>query len=172
MRDPLIASASPAYGRGVFSLQGRRAMQALPDPEAQPEFYESVPLKRLLAWVIDVGVIALASVLIVPFTAFAGLFFFPLLMLVVGFVYRVATIASGSGTWGMRLMGIELRTGGDRRFDLGFAMLHTTGYALSIAVPVVQLASIVLMCTTPHRQGLTDLALNTTALKRRRLRRV
>jgi hypothetical protein len=30
----------------------------LPDPETQPEFYESVVTKRLLAWVLDLSMIA------------------------------------------------------------------------------------------------------------------
>ena len=49
------------------------------------------------------------SLLIVPFTAFVALFFFFALMAVVSFVYRVITLATGSATWGMRLMAIELR---------------------------------------------------------------
>ena len=49
-----------------------------------------------MAWVVDALLVLITSVLILPFTAFTGLFFFPLLMLMVGFTYRVATLASGS----------------------------------------------------------------------------
>ncbi|MBD3663065.1 RDD family protein [Sulfitobacter aestuariivivens] len=143
-------------------------MTRLPDPDIQPQFYEGVPLKRLIAWVVDIVLIAVICVLIVPFTAFTGIFFFPLLMLVVGFVYRVMTIANSSATWGMRLMAIELRDGRDQKFDLGQAFAHTLGYTVSVAMPPLQLISVVLMATTARGQGLTDMVLSATALNRRR----
>mgnify|MGYP003672358966 CR=1 FL=1 len=67
----------------------------LPNPDTQPEFYADVPLKRLFAFVVDTVVIIGLSLLIVPLTAFTGIFFFPILMTVVGFAYRVVTLANG-----------------------------------------------------------------------------
>lgn len=125
-------------------------------------------MKRLLAWLVDMVVIVLVCLLIVPFTAFTGLFFFPLLMLVVGFVYRWATLANGSATWGMRLLSMELRRGDDRPFDGGTALMHTLGYSVSVAFPLLQLISVVLMATSEKRQGLTDMVLGTVPLNRRR----
>jgi len=140
---------------------------ALPDPETQPEFYADVPTKRLVAFVADTVVIVLLSLLVVPFTAFSGLFFFPFLMVVIGFAYRVVTIARGSATWGMRLVAIELRAADGRRFDLGLAFAHTLGLTISFALPLLQVASIVLMLTRPRGEGLSDLVLGTVALNRR-----
>jgi uncharacterized RDD family membrane protein YckC len=94
------------------------------------------------------------------------LFFFPVLMLIVGFVYRVITIANGSATWGMRLMAIEFRRADGARFDLGAAFLHTLGYSISWAFPILQLISVVLMATTEKGQGLTDHVMGTVALNR------
>lgn len=139
---------------------------ALPDPESQPEFYSGVPTKRLLAWVVDMALIVALCLLIVPFTAFVGLFFFPVLMLVVGFFYRWATLSGGSATWGMRLMAIEIRRLDGERLDGGTAFLHTMGYSLSMAFFLVQLASMVLMATTFRGQGLSDHLLGTVALNR------
>lgn len=139
-----------------------------PDPSVQPQFYEGIPMKRLLAWLVDMVVIVLVCLLIVPFTAFTGLFFFPLLMLVVGFVYRWATLANGSATWGMRLFSMELRRGDDSPFDGGTALMHTLGYSVSVAFPLLQLISVVLMATSERRQGLTDMVLGTVPLNRRR----
>lgn len=140
----------------------------LPDPIHQPEFYESVATKRLGAWVVD-SVLTIALVLLaLPFTAFAGLFFLPAMYLVVGFAYRVVTIAGGSATLGMRFMAMELRQSDGQRFDLQAAFLHTLGYTISVSVPVLQVVSIVLMLTTARGQGLTDHALGTAALNRRR----
>lgn len=143
-------------------------MTRLPDPEFSPEFYDAVPLKRFIAWVLDTVLIVLISVLIVPFTVFTAVFFFPLLLLVVGFVYRVILLANGSATLGMRLMAIELRDGDDRPLGLGLAVLHTLGYTISTGTALVQLVSMVLMATTDRGQGLSDLVLGTTALNRRR----
>lgn len=142
-------------------------MPAPPDPVDQPQFYEGVPTKRLLAWLVDLVIIACISLLIVPFTAFTAAFFFPLLMMVVGFMYRVITLANGSATWGMRLMSMELRTAQDRPFDLPTAFFHTLGYTLSVGTFLVQLVSIVMMCSTERGQGLTDMVLGTVALNRR-----
>jgi len=139
----------------------------IPDPATQPEFYADVATKRLIAWVIDTVLVALICLLIVPFTAFTGLFFFPLLMLTVGFAYRVVTLARGSATWGMRLVAIEFRTLSGQRFDLPFAFLHTLGFTLSCIFVVVQVASVVFMLTTPRAQGVSDHILGTVALNRR-----
>ena len=138
----------------------------LPDPEMQAEFYADVPMKRLVAWLADTVLIVLISLLIVPFTAFTGLFFFPLLMLMVGFVYRVITITNRSATWGMRLMAIEFRAGNGERFGLGLAVMHTLGLSVSFAMPLLQLISVVLMLTTARKQGLTDHVLGTVAVNR------
>lgn len=138
----------------------------LPAPQTQPEFYADVPVKRLVAWVVDMVLIALLCVLILPFTAFTGIFFFPFLILVVGFVYRVVTLANGSATLGMRFVGIEFRTQHGDRFELGHAFLHTLGYSISLSFFVLQVISIVLMLTTSRAQGLTDHIMGSVAINR------
>ena len=139
-----------------------------PDPHAQPQFYDGIPLKRLMAWVVDVLLIAVLCIVILPFTAFTGIFFFGFLFMVVGFVYRWATLAGGSATWGMRLMAMELRQGDDRPLSGAAAFLHTMGYSISLAFPLLQVISIVLMVPSERRQGLTDMVLGTVPLNRRR----
>ncbi|MEO3417330.1 RDD family protein [Roseovarius sp. CAU 1744] len=139
----------------------------IPDPQSQPDFYADVPTKRLLAWVVDTVVVLVICLLILPFTAFTGLFFFPLLFLTVSFVYRVVTIARSSATWGMRLTAIEFRTERGDRFDLSMAFLHTLGYSVSWAFAILQVISVVLMLTTLRGQGLSDHVLGTVAINRR-----
>ena len=138
-----------------------------PDPRTQHEFYADVPTKRLVAWVVDTILVIVICLLILPFTAFTGLLFFPVLVLLVGFAYRVVTIANGSATWGMRLMAIEFRRLDGARFDLPLAFLHTLGFTISVALPLLQLISVVLMLTTERCQGLSDHVLGTVALNRR-----
>ncbi len=87
-------------------------------------------------------------------------------MAVVGFIYRVVTLASGSATWGMRLVSIEMRRQTGDLFDLATALLHTTGFYVSFAFPLLQLVSVILMLTSSRSQGLTDLVMGTVALNR------
>jgi uncharacterized RDD family membrane protein YckC len=141
---------------------------SLPDPETQPEFYSDVAMKRFFAWVLDTVMIALITRLVVPFTAFTGLFFFPFLMLIVGFAYRVVTLAGGSATLGMRVFAIEFRQANGERFTLMMAFLHTFGLSVSFALTLLQVVSIVLMLTTARGQGLTDHLLGTVAINKAR----
>jgi uncharacterized RDD family membrane protein YckC len=145
-------------------------MDGLPDPERDRQFYEGVPARRLAAWFIDLAIILIIGVpLAVMFgllTLGFGFVLFPLLVAGVGFVYRSATIAAGSATWGMRFVGIELRRGDGSRFDLITAVLHTALYTLALGMMVVQLVSCIAMVGTRFGQGLPDLILGTTAINR------
>ncbi len=140
---------------------------ALPDPQYHPEFYADIAPKRLMAWVIDLGLILGLTLIALPFTAFIGLFFLPFLYAVLSFAYRVMTLSGRSATLGMRVMSIELRNAQGERLDLGTAVLHTTGYFLSCAMALVQLGSVVLMLTSERGQGLTDMVLGTVMVNRR-----
>lgn len=138
-----------------------------PDPIRSPAFYSGVPVKRLIAWVIDTAISVVLALLVLPFTAFVGVFFFPVLVILVGFAYRTLTISSQSATWGMRMMAIELRDSRGERFDFSQAIVHTAGYALSISMVLVQLISVLLMAGSAKGQGLTDLALGSVMINRR-----
>lgn len=141
-------------------------LNGLPDPHHSSQFYDGIPTKRLLAWVADMVLIGFASVLVLPFTAFTGLFFFPALMLVVGFFYRWFTLAGGSATWGMRLMAVEIRQSDGGRLTNETAFFHTLGYTISVAMPPLQLLSIVMMLMSDRKQGLSDAILGTAAINR------
>ena len=141
-------------------------MTPLPDPEHQPEFYRMVAPKRLLAWVVDTLVILFFCMILLPFTAFTGIFFFPVMMLVIGFAYRIITLANGSATWGMRLFAVELRRANGALFDFNTAFAHTLGYSVSWAMPILQLISVVMMASTERGQGLSDHFLGTVAINR------
>lgn len=142
------------------------SLPGLPDPATSPEFYDGVILKRGFAWVVDAILIGLLTALVVPFTLFAGLFFLPVLYMVLGFLYRWVSLARGSATPGMRLTAIEVRDRFGMPLDSGAALLHTTGYTLSVLVFPMQLVSIALMLISERGQGLTDHVLGTTALNR------
>jgi len=109
---------------GFSKMYASNTYPNLPDPMVQPEFYDSVTVKRGLAWVIDAALILVLVVPVVVMTAFIGLFFLPFLFFLTGFVYRVATITGGSATWGMRLMSIEFRDSRGEHFDFSQAFMH------------------------------------------------
>lgn len=150
-----------------MTMYASDAYTNLPDPMVQPEFYDSVPIKRGLAWVIDAALILALVVPIVVMTLFIALWFLPLLFFVVGFVYRVATITGGSATWGMRLMSIEFRDRRGEHFDASQAFMHTLGYTVSMSIFPLQLISVAMMFLTERGQGLTDMLLGTVAINRR-----
>ena len=130
-------------------------------PDFDARLYDGVTIKRGIAWIFDVVLIAILCALVLPFTAFTGIFFFPALMLFVGFFYRWFTLAGGSSTWGMRMVGIHFRDLQGAPLTSGLALAHTLGYTVSITVAPLQLISVILMFVTPRGQGLTDLVLGT-----------
>ncbi|WP_367273361.1 RDD family protein [Marivita sp.] len=150
-----------------MTMYASDAYPNLPDPMVQPEFYDSVTIKRGLAWVIDAALILGLVIPIVVMTLFIALWFLPLLFFVVGFAYRVATITGGSATWGMRLMSIEFRDSRGEHFDFSQAFMHTLGYTVSMSIFPLQLISIAMMFVTERGQGLTDMLLGTVAINRR-----
>lgn len=145
-------------------------MSGLPDPERDRQFYEGVPSRRLAAWFVDVAVALIFGVPLALMFGLAtlglGFLAFPLIVMGVGFFYRTATIAGRSATWGMRLMGIELRRHDGSRFDFLTALLHTALYTVSVGMVVLQFLSVLGMVASRYGQGLPDFVLRTTMINR------
>ena len=134
--------------------------------EHDDRLYRNVPLKRFLAWCVDVVLISLATAAIVAFTLLTALLFLPAVYACISFVYRWATLASSSATPGMILVGIEIRGLDGARLDGTTALLHTAGYFASVLTFPLQLISIGMMLLSTRRQGLTDVVLRTVAINR------
>jgi uncharacterized RDD family membrane protein YckC len=141
-------------------------LHGLPDPVRESEFYAGVTVKRGLAWVADAAITLALCLLALPFTAFTALLWWPVLWLLVGFLYRWATLTTGSATWGMRLMALTLRDRDGSRLDGSTAFAHVAGYTVSMALFPLQLVSIALMVALGRGQGLTDLLLGTAVINR------
>lgn len=135
-------------------------------PEAGSAFYDGVPAKRLLAFIVDSILIGIITIVLIPFTAFTAIFYLPLLAIVVGFLYRWLTLSSGSATWGMRLAAIEIRTFRGERLDPVTAFIHTAVFSLLLGMVIPCLVSAAMMLLTPRKQGLHDMLLGTAALRR------
>lgn len=146
------------------------ALPGLPDPERDPQFYQGVPTRRLFAWFVDLFVVLLvgvpAALVFGLVTLGFGFAIFPLVIMGIGLVYRTLTIGNRSATWGMRVMGIELRRRDGSRFDLATAFLHTVLYTICLGAVVLQVLSILGMVGTRYGQGLPDLVLRTAMINR------
>jgi uncharacterized RDD family membrane protein YckC len=143
-------------------------LPGLPDPDRDPQFYAGVPSRRLAAWVIDFVIVAAISIIAIPIfgilTLGLGFFAAPAVFAVLSFIYRTAMLTSRSATWGMRIMGIELRRGDGERFDFGLALAHVGFYTLSVFLTVPLVITVVTVLSTRYQQTLHDILLRTTAI--------
>lgn len=140
----------------------------LPDPHYQAVFYDGVPAKRFFAWLIDVVIITLITILLGLVTLTLVFWIWPLVYLIVSFLYRSATIAGGSATIGMRIMNIQLRGSTGARLSGGEAIIHTLAYLTCAAFAIPQLISLVLIVIGDKHQGLHDLLIGSAMINRPR----
>lgn len=143
---------------------------SLPHPEFDAAFYETIPLKRLVAFAIDfaiIAVLALATVLAFGLLTFGiGFALFLPITILVSFAYRWLTIAARSATFGMLFMGVELRGPSGRRLTSQEAMLHS-GVFVGLTLTVIGwIATVIAIMATNRHQGLPDLFLGTVAINR------
>ncbi len=110
------------------------------DPEAQPEYFEGVLGRRILAFLVDVTIIFLLTTAVYAFLLVAGIFTLGLTWLLFGIAFPLVALSYNawtlsrppSATIGMRLLGLEMRTWyGDRMYAL-LAALHALLYYLSV----------------------------------------
>ncbi|QHQ34955.1 RDD family protein [Algicella marina] len=142
----------------------------LPHPEYDAQFYESVPLKRLIAFFVDIVLIGLISAVAVLaltlFTLGLGIFLTPMLVLLISFLYRWRTIAVNSATPGMAFMGIELRNRAGHRLSSQDAFIHTGIFVALTLTLIGWIATVISIMATDRHQGLPDLLLGSVALNR------
>src|SRR4029079_4970941 len=128
------------------------------DPATHPELFEGVLSRRVIAFVIDVIVIAIpvvfAAILIIPFglatlgLGFALYWFLWPAMVIWAICYFGLTLGGPrSATIGMRVMDIEMRTwyGAPAYFVLG--AVHAIVFWFTMSVPLV-----LLVCFFNHRR--------------------
>ncbi|TQM92098.1 MAG: RDD family protein [Roseinatronobacter sp.] len=138
----------------------------LPDPELQPEFYSDVPLKRALAWAIDLVVTIALTLVGLVMTLFISAFFLPVLFGAISIGYRTIMLARYGATLGMMLTALKWRGLDGRQPDPMTAFIYSAMHAGMWTVFPLQVASMVMILLTPYRQGLHDMVLRTTMLHR------
>jgi uncharacterized RDD family membrane protein YckC len=141
-------------------------LSGLPDPLLDPQFYDGVLPKRLIAWIVDAVIVgALWMVLVIgTLGTFALFMFFGLLL--VNFAYRVFMVSRYSATLGMMLVGIELRNGRGDRLDEMHALWHVVLFLFLMVFFFINVISMIMMLFNPRGQGLHDMVIGTTAINR------
>lgn len=142
-------------------------LSGLPDPEYDPQFYEGVAVKRLLAWVADVVIVTVLVGAVFIFTlGLAAFAFFPAIFMI-NLGYRWFFLSKKSATLGMQMFGIEIRNGRGERLDSAESFWHSLFFVMLfffLLLPV--LANIIMMLVSERGQGLHDYFLGTTAINR------
>lgn len=144
-------------------------LRGLPDPESDPQFYNGVPFKRLIAWFIDMVMIMLLSLVCVLGTFGIGAFMFPLLFFFVSLGYRIFTISRNSATLGMIMAGIEIRNGRGDKLSTVEAAWHTVLYTIVMIFMFGLIITFVMMLVNKRGQGIHDYFLGTTAINKPKL---
>ncbi len=148
------------------------------DPAAQPELFDGILSKRIVAFIIDAILIVLLMVpaglmilILGVITLGIAWLLFPALFAIVALGYVALTLGGrGSATPGMRVVGVEFRTwNGQRMFPL-LAVLHALifWFSCGILTPLILLVGLF----TPRRQLLHDLLLGVVALNAEPLARL
>lgn len=147
------------------------------DPERNPELFESVLARRVVAFIVDLIIIVLPLVVAAIFIFFLGLITFglgwalfwllsPASVIWALFYYGITLGGPASATIGMRSMDLELRTwyGAPCYFVLG--TVHAVVYWISISVlsPVILLVGFF----NPRRRLLHDMLVGTVVINNAR----
>jgi uncharacterized RDD family membrane protein YckC len=140
------------------------------DPAMNPELFEGVLSRRVLAFIIDVIIIGIPIVLGTLFVALLGLFTFGLgwflfflwspAAVIWAIVYYGLTLGSpASATIGMRVMDIEMRTwyGAPAYFVLG--AVHAVAFWLTVSLLTVLILLVPLF--NERRRALHDMLVGT-----------
>jgi len=112
-----------------------------PDPISRPEYYDGVVLRRSIAYLIDVVIIFAIWVVLAIVLSILGvitfgllLHLFPLLALV-PIAYSTLLIGGNqSATYGMRIMGLEVRSWSGERPTMLQALIMTLLFIATVAI--------------------------------------
>ena len=144
----------------------------VPDPETDGQFYKGVPMRRLVAFLIDFAI----GCVIMVVTVFLGFLFSlmtagagaPLAMLLIissSVIYRWVMLIQRSATLGMIMTGIEVRDKDGNRMDAGSAFLHTIAFHVTFFTPLL-LIGWILMATSPYRRAMHDIVIGSVVINR------
>lgn len=149
------------------------------DPRAHPELFEGVLARRVIAFLIDLVIIAIPVVLVATFMlaatiatlGIAGLFFallsplfWPLIVIWALCYYGLTFGSPASATIGMRVMDLEMRTwyGAPAYFVLGAVHAIVFWLSISFLTPLVLLVGLL----NERRRLLHDIVVGTVVINK------
>ena len=145
----------------------------VPDPQTDPQFYDGVPLRRLIAFVLDTLVIVILwfVVLVLVFAISAATMGLALpvgiLMLAcTGLIYRWIMLWQRSATLGMMAVGVEVRDAQGEKCSPGIAFLHSIAFLVTLYFLPLAIIGWILMASSPHRRTMHDLMLGAVVINR------
>lgn len=145
----------------------------VPDPVHDSQFYDGVPIRRFVAFGIDLTVIIalwcivlIIGVVVSILTLGLGTPLAVALFSATGFLYRWIMLAQCSATLGMILTGIEVRGPSGAPVDPVMAFLHVAGFYVSVFLTPLLVIGWFLMALSPYRRLLHDLVLGTVVINR------
>jgi uncharacterized RDD family membrane protein YckC len=148
----------------------------LPDPETAPELFESVLLRRVIAYFIDLVLIGIVAGIFVLIAVLVGFLTFGLAWLSIPIVgplailayYAVSLGSTRRATFGMAAMDLVLTPARGQPLDGWQAVIHPVVFWISIwiAWPLLLIGLF-----TPRRQLLHDLITGTLMLRLSPMRR-
>jgi uncharacterized RDD family membrane protein YckC len=155
---PTMPAASDAY---------------LPDPLTDSRLYDGVRTRRVLAFLFDVVIVAILTLLAAVLVFFLGIvtlglgwLLYAILWPAVALVYCAFTLGgANSATPGMRAFGLEMRTLDGGTMNPVLAMLHSILFyaSISLLTPLVLLVSLI----ADRKRLVQDLIIGTVVVNRR-----
>lgn len=135
----------------------------IPNPHINPQFYENIPSKRVLAWLVD-GAISLFLTVIIAVLSFGiGFWFLFFIWFWVDLTTRILALATTGRTAGMAFVGLKLVMREGRQPSFVIAALHVIGTTFMLPT-LLWLISLLLILRSDYRQSLVDMVLGTVML--------
>lgn len=145
----------------------------VPDPTTDPQFYDGVPMRRLMAFIIDSAivltiwlVVLLMGVVVSVLTLGGAIPMVVLALLGIGVTYRWLFLTQRSATPGMMMVGIEVRAADGSRCDPVTAFLHSAIFVGSLWFLPLAIVGWLLMAVSPYGRALHDAVLGTVVINR------
>jgi uncharacterized RDD family membrane protein YckC len=157
----------------IFAPRDPEGLMGVPDPVHDSQFYQGVPLRRFVAFCIDLVVIIglwcvvlILGVLVSILTLGVATPLAVALFSATSFLYRWAMLTQRSATLGMIVTGIEVRGAAGGLIDPVTAFLHVAGFYVSVFFTPLLAIGWIVMAVSPYRRLLHDVVLGTVVINR------
>ena len=145
----------------------------VPDPRTDPQFYDGVPLRRLIAFLLDTLVIMILwfvvlflGLMVSALTAGLAIPVMIVILTFTGLIYRWIMLWQRSATLGMMAVGVEVRDAQGEKCSPGIAFLHSIAFLVTLYFLPLAIIGWILMASSPHRRTMHDLMLGAVVINR------